>query len=131
MPPRPDPFTRMNICILGSTGSIGVSTLDVVRRLNSTTPGACSLHALVAGRNAALLAEQIAEFRPRVAIVETEQVLTHLIDRLSERGLPRAQWPQLEWRPESRVAAAVAEVRAGVAMCGAGFYVGAIHPRAE
>ena len=98
----------MNICILGSTGSIGVSTLDVVRRLNARTPGACSVHALVAGRNAPLLAAQIAEFRPRVAIVETEQILTHLIDRLSERGMPRSEWPQLEWRPESRVAAAVA-----------------------
>jgi 1-deoxy-D-xylulose-5-phosphate reductoisomerase len=108
VPRRPDPFTRMNLCILGSTGSIGVSTLDVVRRLNTTSPGMCSVHALVAGRNAALLADQVAEFRPRVAIVETEQILAHLIEGLASRGIPRAEWPELEWRPESRVAAAVA-----------------------
>lgn len=98
----------MNLCILGSTGSIGVSTLDVVRRLNTHQPGSCGVHALVAGRNAELLAAQIEEFRPRVAIVETEQVLAHLISGLESRGVPRAQWPQLEWRPEARVAAAVA-----------------------
>ncbi len=97
----------MNLCILGSTGSIGVSTLDVVRRLNSLTPGFCSVHALVAGQNAALLASQIAEFRPQVAIVETEQVLAHLTDRLAELGLPRSLWPELAWRAEARVSAAI------------------------
>jgi len=97
----------MNLCILGSTGSIGVSTLDVVRRLNSHTPGSCGVHALVAGRNAALLADQVAEFRPQVAIVETQEVLTHLIDELTSRGIPRAEWPEMDYRPESRVAAAV------------------------
>jgi 1-deoxy-D-xylulose-5-phosphate reductoisomerase len=98
----------MNLCILGSTGSIGVSTLDVVRRLNSFEPESCGVHALVAGRNAALLASQVVEFRPRLAIVETENVLAHLIDELTARGLPRRDWPQLEWRQEARVAAAVA-----------------------
>ena len=98
----------MNLCILGSTGSIGVSTLDVVRRLNFSSPGSCGVHALVAGRNANLLADQIAEFRPRVAIVETEQVLTHLIDGLTNRGVPRSEWPELDYRPEARVNAAVA-----------------------
>lgn len=98
----------MNLCILGSTGSIGASTLDVVRRLNSFQAGSCGVYALVAGRNSDLLADQIVEFRPRVAIVETEQVLAHLIDGLVSRGLARADWPELEWRPEARVAAAVA-----------------------
>lgn len=98
----------MNLCILGSTGSIGVSTLDVVRQLNSHAPGSCKVYGLIAGRNAPLLAAQIAEFQPRVAIVETEQVRTHLISELTNIGLPQSEWPDLEWRPEARVAAAVA-----------------------
>ena len=49
------------LAILGSTGSIGRQTLDVVRRL----PDAFDVVALCAGRNTALLQRQIDEFRPR------------------------------------------------------------------
>jgi len=68
-----------NLTILGSTGSIGCNTLDVLRRRQD-----CRVFALVAGQNAALLAEQIREFRPRLAVVETEQVRANLTDRLRE-----------------------------------------------
>jgi 1-deoxy-D-xylulose-5-phosphate reductoisomerase len=54
-----------SIAILGSTGSIGVSTLDVVRQ----HPERFSVSGLAAGNNVALLAEQIREFRPRVVSV--------------------------------------------------------------
>jgi 1-deoxy-D-xylulose-5-phosphate reductoisomerase len=54
-----------SIVILGSTGSIGVSTLDVVRQ----HPDRFSVSGLAAGSNVALLAEQIREFRPRVVSV--------------------------------------------------------------
>src|SRR5208283_3431269 len=57
-----------NITVLGSTGSIGVSTLDVVAR----RPEQFSIYALVAGNNTDLLAEQISRFRPRMAAVSTE-----------------------------------------------------------
>ena len=58
-----------SLCILGSTGSIGASTLDVVRRL----PGKFRVHSLTAGRNAEKLAAQAAEFQPaRIAISEKE-----------------------------------------------------------
>ena len=50
------------LAILGSTGSIGVQTLDVVRSF----PGALSVIGLAAGRNHELLARQAREFRPRV-----------------------------------------------------------------
>jgi len=49
------------LSILGSTGSIGLSTLDVVRR----DPGRFRVAALAAGTNLALLAEQVLEFKPR------------------------------------------------------------------
>ncbi len=48
------------LAILGSTGSIGTQTLNVVRDF----PGRFNVHALAAGRNVSLLEEQIAEFRP-------------------------------------------------------------------
>jgi 1-deoxy-D-xylulose-5-phosphate reductoisomerase len=92
-----------NLTILGSTGSIGCNTLDVIRRRQD-----CRVFALVAGQNAALLAEQIREFRPRLAVVETEQVRANLTDRLQESGLDRSEWPELEFGPQARVAAASA-----------------------
>ena len=51
------------LAVLGSTGSIGRQTLQVVRRLSSRF----RVVALTAGRNAGLLTEQINEFRPRYA----------------------------------------------------------------
>ncbi len=59
------------LTLLGSTGSIGTSTLDVVRRW----PDRFGIYALVAGRNVELLARQIAEFRPKVAVVADEAAL--------------------------------------------------------
>ncbi len=50
------------IALLGSTGSIGVSTLALVREF----PERFKVHGMVAGRNMALLARQIKEFSPAV-----------------------------------------------------------------
>ncbi len=59
------------LSILGATGSIGRSALDVVRR----SPELFVLQALAAGKNISLLAEQAREFRPPVlAISDTENV---------------------------------------------------------
>ncbi len=53
------------IAVLGSTGSIGTSTLSVLsRHADRFRPVA-----LVAGSNAALLSEQVARFRPEFAAV--------------------------------------------------------------
>ncbi len=52
---------KKGLAILGSTGSIGESTLEVVRR----HPDRFSVISLAAGNNVARLKEQIAEFRPR------------------------------------------------------------------
>ena len=92
------------LAILGSTGSIGVSTLDVVGR----HPERYSIHALVAGQNAGLLATQILRFRPRVVVVATDEVRRDLILRLDGAGLARSQWPEMEWGPQARVMAATA-----------------------
>jgi 1-deoxy-D-xylulose-5-phosphate reductoisomerase len=54
------PADKKKIAILGSTGSIGRQTLDVVR----AHPERFTISALTAGNNVALLAEQAREFRP-------------------------------------------------------------------
>lgn len=57
-----------NITILGSTGSIGTQTLDIVRE----NPDKFKVSTLTCGRNVKLLAEQIREFRPAAAVVSAE-----------------------------------------------------------
>ena len=63
MPPPPSPGARKRVAVLGSTGSIGVNTLDVARHL----PDRLEVVGLAAHTNAAQLAEQCREFRPRYA----------------------------------------------------------------
>jgi 1-deoxy-D-xylulose-5-phosphate reductoisomerase len=92
------------LCLLGSTGSIGLSTLDIVRR----NPGLYHTHALVAGQNVDRLAEQVGEFRPEVAVVACEEARRKLVERLSGNGLPRAKWPELLAGASARVEAAIA-----------------------
>ena len=53
------------IAVIGSTGSIGVQTLNVIRRY----PERFKVVSLAAGRNAALFSEQVKEFNPKVATV--------------------------------------------------------------
>ncbi|MBQ6922541.1 MAG: 1-deoxy-D-xylulose-5-phosphate reductoisomerase [Clostridia bacterium] len=55
-----------NIAIIGSTGSIGVQTLNVIRRY----PEEFNVVSLSAGNNAELLIEQVREFRPEIATVK-------------------------------------------------------------
>jgi len=93
------------LTVLGSTGSIGTNTLDVVRRNRHQY----RVYALVAGRNVDLLAAQILEFRPQVAVVETSDLVTRLSHRLQQQGLPRAAWPDLLSGAAARVAVSVAE----------------------
>ena len=50
--------------LLGSTGSIGVNTLNIARRFN------LNVEVLVAGKNIDLLNEQIKEFKPKKVVIE-------------------------------------------------------------
>jgi 1-deoxy-D-xylulose-5-phosphate reductoisomerase len=92
------------LTLLGSTGSIGTNTLDVVRHSRHLY----QVYALVAGNNVELLAAQIVEFRPKVAVVATSAGLARLSDRLVEAGLARAEWPELLCGNAARVQAATA-----------------------
>jgi 1-deoxy-D-xylulose-5-phosphate reductoisomerase len=90
-----------HLTLLGSTGSIGVSTLDVVRRW----PDRFAIYALVAGNNVERLARQIAEFHPQVAVVSCERALNDLRRHLKAAGTPL---PELAAGPAARVAVATA-----------------------
>lgn len=69
------------IAILGSTGSIGTQTLEIVRNNKDI-----EVTALAAGRNIDLLEQQIREFRPKLAAVWSEELAAELKTRI--RDLP-------------------------------------------
>lgn len=64
-------LTPQRLVILGSTGSIGRQTLDIVRAF----PERLSVSGLGAGRNLRLLAEQIKEFKPRFVFYQGDPAL--------------------------------------------------------
>ncbi len=66
------------LAVLGSTGSVGVSTLKIVRDF----PDRYEVTALAAGRNTELLAEQVRRFRPRTVSVIDERAAADLAARL-------------------------------------------------
>jgi len=72
-----------NLTILGSTGSIGTSTLDVVAR----HPGKFQIVALTANCQVDLLFRQCVQFKPRYAVLLDENAATQLRQRVSEAGL--------------------------------------------
>lgn len=92
------------LTVLGSTGSIGTSTLDVVRRNREEYRVYC----LVAGVNVDLLIEQIREFRPEVVVTGDTETQDRLAGRLPETGLGRDDWPLLGSGRQARIDAAVA-----------------------
>lgn len=66
------------IFLLGSTGSIGTQTLEIVR----ANPNKFNVFGLTANTNARLLANQIREFKPKVAVLADttqEQILRNLV----------------------------------------------------
>lgn len=67
------------ISILGSTGSIGTQTLDVVRN-----NGDIQVTAMAAGSNIRLLEQQIREYQPRLACVWDEEKAKKLRENISD-----------------------------------------------
>jgi 1-deoxy-D-xylulose-5-phosphate reductoisomerase len=68
--------TIKQLAVLGSTGSIGQQTLDVVRAL----PYRFRIIGLAAGKNIALLSKQVSEFNPRFVCYQNKKVPAHLLD---------------------------------------------------
>jgi 1-deoxy-D-xylulose-5-phosphate reductoisomerase len=74
------------VTILGSTGSVGESTLDLLGHAN----GSVEVIALTGGRNVARLAEQALRWRPQVAVIEDESLLPELRERLNGSNIGAA-----------------------------------------
>ncbi len=68
------------VAILGSTGSIGVQTLNVIRR----HPDLFQVEALVAGSNADLLVAQAREFNPNVVVIADKSKYSIVNEALSD-----------------------------------------------
>jgi 1-deoxy-D-xylulose-5-phosphate reductoisomerase len=71
-----------NIAILGSTGSIGQSTLSIV----ASYPERFAVASLAAGRNVDAVFEQCVRWRPRVVSLATEELAAELARRLQKEG---------------------------------------------
>ncbi|HWX77054.1 MAG TPA: hypothetical protein VNY32_06235, partial [Candidatus Acidoferrales bacterium] len=87
-----------SIALLGSTGSIGVNTLDLVRQF----PDRFKIYGLVAGRNLELLAKQIKEFSPRCVAIKNEE------DIVSLRRLIGRRRVEILWGEEGAITVATA-----------------------
>ena len=92
------------LTILGSTGSIGTNTLDVVRRSRHLY----KVYGLAAGENVDILLDQILEFRPKAVAVATPEALSRLSKKLAESALAAAEWPELSCGDAARVKLTIA-----------------------
>ena len=76
------PATPSGITVLGSTGSIGVNTLDVIAR----HPERFSVTALTANTRVDALAEQCIRFQPRYAVMTDDDAAARLRDKLAQQA---------------------------------------------
>ena len=84
-----------NVSILGSTGSIGRQSLDIISRLDGV-----QVAALTAGTSAQLMAEQCRQFRPVLAVMATEAAAEELKELI--KALP----VRINWGEEGLIEAA-------------------------
>ncbi|MBA4397013.1 MAG: 1-deoxy-D-xylulose-5-phosphate reductoisomerase [Syntrophus sp. (in: bacteria)] len=103
-----------NISILGSTGSIGVNTLNVVLQNEMQF----SIVGLAAGRNIDLLKAQIEQFRPMIAAVMDETHALRLKERLPCDCKTEILWGPAGYREVARVPEAEMVVSAMVGSAG-------------
>jgi len=75
-----------SVTILGSTGSIGTSTLDLISR----HPDRFSITALTAHRNVEMLAAQAITHRAKCAVIADEALYPDLVDALAGSGIETA-----------------------------------------
>jgi 1-deoxy-D-xylulose-5-phosphate reductoisomerase len=91
-------MSARTLTVLGSTGSIGANTLDVVRQNRDCF----HVFALAAGRNVDLLAKQIQEFNPAVVVLPDAADVSRL------RALLSGKSPEILTGPEALVKIAIA-----------------------
>lgn len=114
MTSRPD-FAR-SVSILGSTGSVGVNTLDVIRKARKDHGAdAFPIEALTAQRNVADLAAQAIEFRPKLAVIGDPALSGELRSALAGSGIATDSGPEALVAAAARPAAVVMAAIVGAA----------------
>ena len=86
------------VSILGSTGSIGRQSLDIISRMEDVR-----VVALTAGSSVELMAQQCRQFRPELAVMATQQAAAVLKAELSDMDI------RIGWGEEGLIEAATAE----------------------
>jgi 1-deoxy-D-xylulose-5-phosphate reductoisomerase len=81
------------ITVLGSTGSVGSSTLDLMEQAQAAGSAAFEVEALTGGANIARLVEQARRWRPRIAVTADPARLNELRDALAGTGVEAAAGP--------------------------------------
>ena len=81
---------RRRVTVLGSTGSVGSSTLDLMDQATASGTGAFEVEALTGGANIAKLAEQARRWKPRLAVTADPNRLDDLRDALAGTGVEAA-----------------------------------------
>jgi 1-deoxy-D-xylulose-5-phosphate reductoisomerase len=110
---------RQSVCILGSTGSVGSNTLDVIGR----HAGRYEVFALSAHSRIDLLQQQCQHWRPRFAVLPTAEQARELEQRLHRHDLPTrvlcgaAALEELAAHPDVDVVMAAVVGAAGLRPC--------------
>jgi 1-deoxy-D-xylulose-5-phosphate reductoisomerase len=87
LPPMGDILAR-RVTVLGSTGSIGINTLDVIAHVRKIHgQDAMPITALTAGGNVKTLIAQALKVRPKLAVIGNEQMFGELRDGLAGTGI--------------------------------------------
>lgn len=87
--PRPETAPR-RVTILGSTGSIGRNTVDLIQR----QPDDFNVEALTANRNVALLVEQARQLSPKSVVIADPDYYRELKDAMAGTGIEVAAGPE-------------------------------------
>ncbi|HEV2651537.1 MAG TPA: 1-deoxy-D-xylulose-5-phosphate reductoisomerase [Rhizomicrobium sp.] len=107
-----EPVLARSVTVLGSTGSIGISTLDVITYARKHYGAdAMPVQALTAQSNVEALAQQARAVKPRIAVIGDEKRYAALKDALSGTGIEvaagRAAVIEAAARPSSTVMVAI------------------------
>ncbi|CAN5219489.1 1-deoxy-D-xylulose-5-phosphate reductoisomerase [soil metagenome] len=81
---------RRKVSVLGSTGSVGCSTLDLMDQAETAGSGAFEVEVLTGGANVARLAEQARRWRPALVAIADPARLSDLRDALAGTGIATA-----------------------------------------
>ena len=85
---------RRRVTVLGSTGSVGCSTLDLMDQAEAAGSGAFEVEALTGGANIARLAEQARRWKPKLAVTADPARLEDLRAALAGTGVESAAGDQ-------------------------------------